>query len=183
MKGVLSSHDLWKQTRLVFFKEWRVATEPAAHTQPFRYRRFGSTLDYFSSHRHAYMTFIQYALTLVSICWVSSATVVNGQSSQSLSAHHKHIHRNVVKQCETNCTDLHSRTKKMFKLTHFTVGLKSTFCSTISDLYKNVTIENMNIDSEGCEISASYIKHFSSFYGLSTRSCEAVFEHKCLKDY
>lgn len=67
----------------------------------------------------------------------------------------------------------------MLKLT--LLGLKSTFCSTISDLDKNVTTENMNIDSEGCEISASFIKHFSSFYGLSTRSCEAAFEHKCLR--
>lgn len=169
VKGVLSSHDLWKQTRLIFFKEWRVATEPAAHTQPVRYRRFGSTLDYFSSHHHAYMIFIQYALMLVSsICWVSSATVVNGQSGQTFT-HHKHIHRNVGKK-QTHCTDLwihtlHSRTEKMFKLTHCTVGSHiNLLLNHLWFVKKNVTIENMNIYSEDCEISALHIKHFSSFF-------------------
>lgn len=31
VEGVLGPHDLWKQTSFIFLKEWRVATEPAAH--------------------------------------------------------------------------------------------------------------------------------------------------------
>ncbi len=72
MKGVLSSHDLWKQTSLVLFKEWRVAAESATKGQqanlanpfiatvwkPFNLH-FGSVLDDFSSYGEVFYSWLQ----------------------------------------------------------------------------------------------------------------------------